>query len=65
MQIGADTGLWFPSPHAVEYIDRHGTERTETARLAAPTLIWTDGTVSYRIEGLSYDDAVAVALSMA
>jgi hypothetical protein len=65
VEIGTGTGLWFPRPHAVEYIDRDGTTRTETARLAAPTLIWSDGTVSYRIEGLSYDDAVAVALSLA
>jgi hypothetical protein len=64
-EIGTGTGLWFPRPHAVEYVDRHGTSRTETARLAGPTLIWTDGTVSYRIEGLSFDDAVAVALSLA
>jgi hypothetical protein len=64
VQLGNDTGLWFPRPHAVEYIDRTGTPRDETAHLAGPTLIWTDGTVAYRIEGLSYDDAVATAASL-
>lgn len=64
VQLGNDTGLWFPGPHAVEYIDRDGTPRDETARLAGPTLIWSAGTVTYRIEGLAYDDAVATVASL-
>jgi hypothetical protein len=64
VELGPDTGLWFPRPHAVEYLDRNGTPHEETARLAGPTLVWDSGTVTYRIEGLTYDDAVATATSL-
>jgi len=40
-------------------------QRTETARLAAPTLIWVAGGVTYRLEGLStLAEANAAALSV-
>jgi hypothetical protein len=66
LQIGADTGLWLPDPHPVTYVDRDGVERTATARLAGPTLIWSAGDVTYRLEGLaSQEEAVKVARSVA
>jgi hypothetical protein len=63
-EIGGEQGIWLPGPHAVTYVDRTGVERTETARLATPTLIWVAGAVTYRLEGLStLEDARAAALS--
>jgi len=63
--IGPDSGIWLPGPHPVTYIGRDGVERTGTARLAAPTLIWVSGEVTYRLEGLpTVEQAQTVALSL-
>jgi hypothetical protein len=74
-QAGPDTewtsvkgnfALWLPHPHAVVYVDRAGIRHEETARLAGTTLIWSDGRVSYRLEGVpTMAEAVAIAASMA
>ncbi len=65
LEVGDDLAIWLPGPHPVTYIDRHGVERTGTARLAAPTLIWSDGLRTYRLEGLgSSAEAKGVALSL-
>jgi hypothetical protein len=65
VDVAGEPGIWLPGPHAVTYIDRDGVERTETARLAAPTLIWVAGTITYRLEGVStLEDARAAALSL-
>ena len=65
VDIGGHAGIWFPGPHAVAYIDRQGVTHEETSRLAGPVLIWSDGTVTYRLEGFStFDAARDVALSL-
>jgi hypothetical protein len=65
VEIGGEPGIWLPGPHAVTYVGRDGVRRTETARLAAPTLIWLAGGVTYRLEGLStLEEAHAAALSL-
>jgi hypothetical protein len=65
VEIGTGHGIWLPGPHPVTYVDRDGGERTETARLAGPTLIWADGAVTYRLEGLkTLEEARTVALSV-
>lgn len=66
INLGPDAfGAWLPEPHAVTYIGRDGVARTETARLATPTLIWIDGAVTYRLEGLTtLDEAREAALSL-
>ncbi|UQU64027.1 hypothetical protein COUCH_34475 [Couchioplanes caeruleus] len=51
--VKGEVAIWVPGPHSVTYVDRRGTERTETGRLAAPTLIWSGAGVTYRLEGLS------------
>lgn len=63
---GAVTGAaWLPGPHPVTYVGRDGVERTETARLAGPTLVWTTGVVTYRLEGIAtLEEAIAVATSV-
>jgi hypothetical protein len=52
VQVDGDFAVWFPGPHALVYVDRAGQEHTVGARLAGPTLIWTVGEVSYRLEGV-------------
>jgi hypothetical protein len=65
IEVKGNTALWFPRPHALAYVDRQGIRHEETARLAAPTLIWTDGTVSYRLEGApDPNEAAAIAASL-
>jgi len=63
--VNGDVGVWLSGPHSITYVDRTGQEQTATARLAGPTLIWTGGNVTYRLEGMaSLTDAMAVAQSM-
>jgi hypothetical protein len=66
VDLGPDRmALWLPEPHAVTYVGRDGIERTETARLATPTLIWSYGPLTYRLEGLStLAEAKAIARSV-
>jgi hypothetical protein len=64
-EIGASTAIWLPGPHPVTYVDRDGVERTGTARLAAPTLIWATDAVTYRLEGFTtLEEAREAALSL-
>ncbi|MFC0032373.1 hypothetical protein ACFFMM_22910 [Micromonospora chaiyaphumensis] len=65
VEVGGDFAVWIGGPHELAYVDRTGTVRVETARLAAATLIWEDGGVSYRLEGdLTRDEAIRVASSL-
>ncbi|MFG2054353.1 hypothetical protein ACGFI9_09990 [Micromonospora sp. NPDC048930] len=65
VQVDGDFALWIGRPHALAYVDRGGTVRVETARLAGATLIWQEAGVSYRLEGdLSRDDAIRIADSL-
>ncbi|KUL35242.1 hypothetical protein [Actinoplanes awajinensis] len=64
VEIG-DSAVWLPAAHPVTYIGRDGVSRTETARLAGPTLIWATGSVTYRLEGLAtLEEASEVARSV-
>lgn len=64
-EVGAREAIWLPRPHPVSYVGRDGVERSETTRLAGPTLVWTDGGVTYRLEGLpDLDQARTVAVSL-
>jgi hypothetical protein len=57
--------VWLPAPHPVTYVDRTGVRRVASARLAGPTLIWTDGTGSFRLEGVATrDEAQQIAESL-
>lgn len=65
VEIGTGHGIWVSGPHPVTYVDRGGAERTETARLAGPTLIWVDGDMTYRLEGMkTLEEARTIALSV-
>lgn len=64
-EVGEDEAAWLPAPHPISYVGRDGVERTETARLAGPTLVWTHGGVTYRLEGVpELEQARTVAASL-
>ncbi|MEU9507985.1 hypothetical protein AB0D32_17105 [Micromonospora sp. NPDC048170] len=65
VQVNGGFAVWIDAPHPVAYVDRAGTVRVETARLAAATLIWQQAGVSYRIEGdLTRLEAIEIARSL-
>lgn len=65
VSVGDRDGVWLPGPHEVFYVDASGQHRVESARLAASTLIWQRGGVTYRLEGdLDAERAVTIAESV-
>ncbi|TDD69309.1 hypothetical protein E1262_13390 [Jiangella aurantiaca] len=54
---------WFGTPHDLVLLAPDGTERTESARVAGPTLVWVDDGVTFRLEGAGRDHAVEIAAS--
>jgi hypothetical protein len=52
VRVQGNRGLWITGgPHVLGYVDRGGEFRTETTRLAGDTLVWSDGPITYRLEG--------------
>lgn len=65
-QVGGQTAYWLRAPHPLVYTDQAGTDHTERSRTAGPTLIWQDGPVTFRLEGVgSQQRAVQIAGSVA
>ena len=66
VQVGGQPGYWISGDlHEVVFTDEDGNARTDTTRLAANTLLWTRGGVTFRLESaLSERDAVALAESI-
>lgn len=65
VNVGGAQGVWIDGPHEVMYVDRAGVWRTETARLAARTLVWQQGDVTVRLEGeFTLEQALKVAMSL-
>ncbi len=64
--VNSRDGAWISgSPHELAYLDPDGTLRTQTLRRAGNVLVWEQGGVTYRVEGLdSLDDALAVAATI-
>ncbi len=62
--VGGRSAWWLPGAHPLGYIRRQdGTE--VPLRQAAPTLVWQQGTLNYRLEGAgSKEEAVRVAESL-
>jgi hypothetical protein len=57
--------LWFDEPMTLVYVDAKGVQRSESARLTSSTLVWTDGELTFRLDGVRpLDAALAVARSM-
>lgn len=58
-------GVYFTSPHLVMVRGPDGVVREDRPRLAAPTLVWERGGVTYRLEAaIDLKRALAVASSM-
>lgn len=66
IDIDADEpAIWIDGTHPLVYIDRAGVNRTETARLAAKTLLWQQNGITYRLEGeRSLEEMTAIAKSL-
>jgi len=57
--------LWFSEPVTLVYIDAEGVEREESSRLTSGSLVWMDGGLTFRLDGIRpLDAAVTVARSM-
>ncbi len=67
VDVDGRDAVWIAEPHPIAYVDRDGRERTESARLAGPSLLWERdaprGTVTQRLEGPSLNRQRAVALA--
>lgn len=64
VQLARSNGLWFPSSHALVLLNADGTERTASARSAAPTLVWEVGGSTMRLEGADEPYAIRIANSV-
>jgi hypothetical protein len=63
--VNGDPGWWIAGEPHVIIVQVGGTDRPETLRLAANSLIWEHGGVTYRIEsGLSRADAMRIAAGL-
>jgi hypothetical protein len=63
--VAGSFALWFSEPHSVVVLNPDGTSRTETARLAGHTLIWTNGNTTLRLEAdISRARAIEIATSV-
>lgn len=58
-------GLYFPGPQQVLIRDSAGVVHNEHPRLSAPSLVWVQGVVTYRLEAsINQEQALAVAASV-
>jgi len=63
--VNGREALWFDGPVTLVYVDANNVEHTESARQTNGTLMWTDGGVTIRLDGLRpLDAALAVARTM-
>lgn len=64
VRVNTMAGTWISGPHVVVIVDDSG-ERRDERRMAGNTLIWADGTYTYRMEGnFSKADALLIAKSV-
>jgi hypothetical protein len=65
VNVAGAPAIWIDRPHPLMYVDRAGEWRTETTRLAAQSLVWQRGTVTYRLEGaFTPEAAVRIAATV-
>jgi hypothetical protein len=63
--VNGDPGWWIAGEPHVIIVRVAGSDQTETLRLAANTLVWEHGGVTYRIESaLSKADAIRIATTL-
>jgi hypothetical protein len=62
VSVGGREALWLGSSHDLVVLDESGTRVPRSLRPAGPTLVWTRGETTLRLEGdLSLTRALAVA----
>ncbi|WP_109508938.1 hypothetical protein [Nocardioides speluncae] len=61
VMVGPHDGLWLPTPHEVALLDGD-REVLLPPRLAAQTLLWFEGGVTYRLEG-PFTQATAITIA--
>jgi hypothetical protein len=66
VRVGDHPAYWIEGePHEVVMTDRNGDVVHDSSRLAANTLVWTDGAVTYRLESaLDRDEAIDLASTL-
>ncbi|HEV2126237.1 MAG TPA: sigma factor-like helix-turn-helix DNA-binding protein, partial [Chloroflexota bacterium] len=66
VRVNGSAGYWIEgTPHQFFYVDSMGQVRQETFRLAASTLLWTQGEMTFRLEGArSQEAALQIAASV-
>ena len=66
VQVGDDPAYWIAgASHEVVITDAEGEVVRDSARLAANTLVWTEGDVTYRLESaLDRDEAIDLASTL-
>ncbi len=65
ISAAGESGFWIAGTHQVAYMNRNHQFEMDTVRRSGPVLVWSDGGVTYRIEGLrQLADAQAVANSL-
>lgn len=64
LTVAGNEAWWFSTPHDLVLLAPDGSERTDTARVAGPTLVWLDDDgVTFRLEGVDRERAVEIAES--
>lgn len=62
--VDGDDAFWLRVPHPLVYTDATGPGHSERSRTAGPTLIWTAGPVTLRLEGVpTKERALTIARS--
>jgi hypothetical protein len=65
VSVNGHQALWFADQVTLVYVDANGTELPTSARSSSGTLVWTDGAVTYRLDGVRpLSAALAVARSL-
>ncbi len=65
IDVNGHDGVWFDKPTTLVYVWPDGSEDSASARRTNGTLIWTDGNISYRLDGVRpLNAALAVARGM-
>ena len=65
VDVNGHDGVWFDKPTTLVYVWPDGSEDSASARRTNGTLIWTDGNISYRLDGVRpLNAALAVARAM-
>jgi hypothetical protein len=63
--VNGSPAYWVEGQHTLFFLDANGRQRTDTLRLSANALIWTEGDMTLRLESeLELEDALTIAESM-